>query len=111
MRLLAQLAEIIAFERAAPKRPKSIPPRRVEPAEIGRGFVDPRQRAGVRRLAITLDDATFDRVRGHAAARRISFAAAARELIERGISVDQQRPARAGLAGGSERGETKGVAS
>jgi hypothetical protein len=87
MNLIDTFRAIIAIERAAPKRPKSIAVRRVEANDVGRGFVDPRQREGVRRLAITLDDDTFNRVRRHATARHISFAAAARELIERGFSA------------------------
>lgn len=84
----AQDAVDAAVRRAAP--PKAIPTRKVDRAAIGRGFSDPRQRAGTKRLAITLDDATFARVRAHALANKISAAAAARELIERGASAEKE---------------------
>jgi hypothetical protein len=82
MNLIARLYEIIASE-APPPRPAAIPARRVAAATIGSGFVDPRQREGTRRIALTLDEPTFARVRDYAAANELSFAAAARALIER----------------------------
>jgi hypothetical protein len=82
MRLLDRFLQIVAADKAA--RPQSIAARRVAPADLPRGFIDPRQREGTRRIALTLDQPTFDRVRDHAAKHAISFAAAARALIEAG---------------------------
>jgi hypothetical protein len=66
-------------------RGKPIEARPVDPANIGRGFADPRHRDGTKRIAVTVDDDLFERVRNFATAGRISFAAAARQLIERGL--------------------------
>lgn len=91
MRLISRLHAIISAEKDAERyRPKAIPFRRVPAAMVGRGFEDPRQRAGTKRIAITVDDATFERVRERAVARNISFAAAARELIERGCAAQER---------------------
>lgn len=91
MRLISRLTAIISAEKDAERyRPKVIPFRRVAAAKIGRGFEDPRQRAGTKRIAITVDDATFERVRERAVARNISFAAAARELIERACDMPER---------------------
>jgi hypothetical protein len=76
---------------AAPKngvRAKVIAVRHVAPDAVGRGFVDPHHRQGAKRLTVTLDDPTFERVRDFAANKRVSFAAAARELIERGCEQE-----------------------
>jgi len=66
-------------------RQSHIAPRR--PGVTAGGFVDPRQRAGTKRIAVTIDDATFARVAAFAAAEEVSFAAAARLLIERGCAA------------------------
>jgi hypothetical protein len=79
------LLSIIAREQPAP-RPKAIAARKVDPGALPSGFIDPRQRDGTRRIALTLDQPTFDRVRDYAAKHKVSFAAAARALIAQGCN-------------------------
>lgn len=50
-----------------------------------KGFADPRQRKGTRRLAVTFDDALFARVNALARADQVSTSEKARQLIERGL--------------------------
>ncbi|MGH6875933.1 MAG: hypothetical protein ACREHV_01000 [Rhizomicrobium sp.] len=86
MRLIERLHAIFAAEKM-PLRPAAIAARR--PAgTIASGFVDPRQREGTRRIALTLDQPTFERVRDRAARNNVSFAAAARQLIEAGAAKE-----------------------
>lgn len=92
MKLIDAFLAVLAREAAPqkPARPKQIADRRANGA-LPRGFIDPRQREGTRRIALTLDQLTFDRVRDHAGARNISFAAAARELIERATAPSKTK--------------------
>ena len=60
----------------------------VDPASIGRGFADP-QHPGMRRIVVTVDQATFERVRARAVVRQVSIAAAVRGSIERGFAAGE----------------------
>lgn len=82
---------LLRFRRAAtaPSRPVEL--RRVDVGSIGRGFADP-QHPGKRRIVVTIDEATFERVRALAITSEISLAAAARQLIERGFSAPATTP-------------------
>jgi hypothetical protein len=62
--------------------------RNMDSAAIGRGFADP-QHPGMRRIVVTVDEATFERVRARAVARKVSLAAAVRGLIERGFAAEE----------------------
>jgi hypothetical protein len=88
MSLAAALRAIIAAEQSP--RQKAIAARPRKTASLPSGFADPRQREGTRRIALTLDDATFARVRKRADKNNISFAAAARELIELGCGIAER---------------------
>lgn len=70
-----------------PERP-AVEARRITtraPAVPARGFVDPNHRKGVRRIAVTFEDATFNNINARAKADGVSFAEAVRRLIERGM--------------------------
>jgi hypothetical protein len=87
-RIAARIASVFGLLRQPPADdPAAREKLRVQsraPAVTAQGFVDPRQRAGTRRIAVTLDQQTFDRIQARAKAEHISFAEAARNLIERG---------------------------
>ena len=94
MRLIERLHRIIAVERApAPVKPRAPHPVR-NPSLIARGFSDPRQRPGTKRVVITLDDADFERVRAYATRRNMTFAAAVRELINKNCGDSSTRERR-----------------
>jgi hypothetical protein len=56
-----------------------------KPAMAAKGSVDRTHRKGVRRIAVTFEDAQFARVQARAEAEHVSFSEAARRLIERGL--------------------------
>lgn len=72
-------------------RAGAIAPRRVNPSDIGRGFADP-QHPGMKRIVVTVDAATFERVRALSIANEISLAAAVRLLVERGFAAPARTP-------------------
>jgi hypothetical protein len=90
-KIMARLSALLGIRSATTpgrrRERKPIPIRHVPAVAIARGFADPRQRAGSRRIVVTIDAAGFERVRVHAAAAGIPFAAAVRQLIERGLAA------------------------
>lgn len=72
------------------KSPLAAPPLRrlldVPPAASARGTVKP-GRPHIKRCVITLPAVTFDRISMLAAASRVSFAEAIRQLVERGFDA------------------------
>jgi hypothetical protein len=73
------------FGRASAGPAKPLVERKLPAAMIGRGFSDPRQKAGLKRIVVTVDEATFERVRAQALDARISVAAMVRRLIGRAL--------------------------
>jgi hypothetical protein len=88
--MVEPIAFVAAWARRFINRPgKPLPAPRVttrSPAITARGFIDPRHRKGVRRIAITFDDSTFAQVSARAKAANVSFAEETRRLIERGLA-------------------------
>jgi dihydropteroate synthase len=75
------------FGTSTQARSAPIPIRHVKASLVGKGFVDPRQRKGVRRIVVTVEENTFDLVRDHAVANGIPVAEAVRRLIGTGLSA------------------------
>jgi len=89
----AALRRFLAFVRNGGAASPPVPlarDRRVPPAMVGRGFRDPTHRDGVKRITITVEDATFEVIRAGALAAEVSLAEQARRLIERGLREGAQ---------------------
>jgi hypothetical protein len=82
-RLVARVrGETAAIAPAAAAGP--IPAKRLAKATIAKGYVDPGSRPGMKRVVVTVEEATFKRIRARALKQDKSFASVVRELIEAG---------------------------
>jgi hypothetical protein len=86
------LARLLALFRRSKPAPIARPIKAragVDPTTIGRGFRDPGNRPGLKRIVVTVDDAQFERIRAGAEAREVSLASEVRRLIEAGFKSEE----------------------
>jgi hypothetical protein len=80
---VARLARRIASFFRSPRYARTIAT--VRPPVPAKGFVDKRQRQGVRRIVVTVDEAMFGAIAERARADDVAAAEAIRRLIQRGL--------------------------
>ena len=83
----AKSAVLSLLGRPAADGNKPLPMRPMRAANVAQGYRDPGNRPGMKRVVVTVDDATFKRIRAQAVRSKVSFAAKVRELIQRGFDA------------------------
>lgn len=77
----------------APVEPstKPIPTRRVAASTVARGYHDPGNRAGMKRVVVTVEDELFKRIRADAVKAGVSLAEQVRQLITQAYAAKEPR--------------------